>query len=187
MINLKEKIKKRLTNFIINAIFNVDDYTKAQLFYNLKKSQTLNRQKQFREKYSIDESFRFNGEDILFYGNGRIICGKYSYIGDYSTVQAHDDCQVEIGNNCSISHNVRIYTTTNIADQDLNNTEPKQKKHKDVIIKNGVWIGANVFINPGVVIGENAIVGANSVVTKSIEPNAIYGGVPAKLIKYKNY
>jgi maltose O-acetyltransferase len=35
---------------------------------------------------------------------------------------------------------------------------------------------------PGVTIGENAIVAAGSVVTKSVEPNTVVGGNPAKFI-----
>ena len=36
-------------------------------------------------------------------------------------------------------------------------------------------------------IGENSVIGANSVVTKDIPDNCIAGGVPAKIIKYKDY
>ena len=57
----------------------------------------------------------------------------------------------------------------------------------DIIIEGFVWIGANVFINPEVTIGKNSVIGANSVVTKNVIPNAIYGGVPAKLIRMKKY
>ena len=55
-----------------------------------------------------------------------------------------------------------------------------------MIIEDYAWIGANVFINPGVVIGKNSIVGANSVITKNVPMNAIFGGVPAKLIRMKS-
>lgn len=137
------------------------------------------------KKYSISNSFRFNGSFINFYGDGQIIANDNSYIGSYSTVQASDNCKVVIGKNTSISHNVRIYTESNFADQDFS-VEVKTKKYGDVVIGDFVWIGANVFINPGIRIGNNAVVGANSVVTKDIPSNAIYGGVPAKFIKNKN-
>ena len=54
-----------------------------------------------------------------------------------------------------------------------------------VIIGNDVWIGANVIILPGVNIGHGAVIAAGAVVTKDVEPYAIVGGVPAKLIKYR--
>lgn len=53
------------------------------------------------------------------------------------------------------------------------------------IIGNDVWIGANVTILNDVVIGDGAIVAAGAVVAKDVEPYAIVGGVPAKVIKYR--
>lgn len=52
-----------------------------------------------------------------------------------------------------------------------------------VEIGNDVWIGANVCILPGVKIGDGAIIATGAVVTKDVEPYAIVGGVPAKIIK----
>ena len=52
-----------------------------------------------------------------------------------------------------------------------------------VIIKDDVWIGANVKILPGVIIGEGSVIAAGAVVTKDVEPYSLYGGVPAKKIK----
>lgn len=139
---------------------------------------------QFRNKYDIDRTFRFNGKEIIFYGEGQIIINKNSYIGSYSTIQADKNQKIVIGKNCMISHNVRVYTSTAFADQDFNIKPLKQKKG-NVIIGNGVWIGANVFINPNVIIGDNSIIGANSVVTKDVVSNSIVGGIPAKIIRMK--
>ncbi len=50
-------------------------------------------------------------------------------------------------------------------------------------IGNDVWIGANVIILPGVTIGDGAILAAGAVVTKNVEPYAVVGGVPARIIK----
>jgi maltose O-acetyltransferase len=138
----------------------------------------------YKKKYKLNKDFRFNGNGIQFYGEGEIITGKNSYIGELSTVQATVGCKVIIGDNCQISHNVRIYTSSDVSDQDFSNQLRLEKKG-DVFIGDFVWIGANVFINPGITIGKNSIIGANSVVTKNIDPFTIVGGVPAKLIRRK--
>lgn len=53
----------------------------------------------------------------------------------------------------------------------------------DTVIGNDVWIGQNVTIIPGIKVGDGAIIAANSTVVKNVEPYAIVGGNPAKLIK----
>jgi len=57
---------------------------------------------------------------------------------------------------------------------------------KQVLIKEGCWIGANVIILPGVTIGKNSVIGAGSIVTKSIEDNVVAAGNPARVIKKIN-
>lgn len=166
--NYKESALKK---FIINEISsNAQDCSKS---YD-----------RYRNKYQLHEEFWFNGMFILFYGKGEIKAGAKSYIGDFSTAYAHEGNKIVIGKNVRVSHNVRIYTHSAIADQDFSK-ETLEIKTGDVIIEDYAWIGANVFINPGVRIGKNSVVGANSVVTKDIPDNTIYGGVPAKLIKRK--
>lgn len=51
-----------------------------------------------------------------------------------------------------------------------------------VTIENDVWIGTGVVILSGVTIHDGAVVGAGSVVTKDVEPYAIYVGNPAHKI-----
>lgn len=52
-----------------------------------------------------------------------------------------------------------------------------------IIIGNNVNIGMNSAIMPGVTIGDNSIIGFGSVVTKDVEPNSVYAGVPARKIE----
>lgn len=58
--------------------------------------------------------------------------------------------------------------------------------NKKVIIKDFVWIGANVTILPGVTINEGAIVSGGSVVTKDVTKYSIVGGNPAKELSKRN-
>lgn len=50
-------------------------------------------------------------------------------------------------------------------------------------IEDDVWIGANAVVLKGVTIGRGAIVAAGSVVTRSVGPYEIWGGVPARKLR----
>ena len=140
----------------------------------------------YREKYEIDRDFVFNGFDVRFIGDGEIICKGGTYLGMNSRISCNKGYKVEIGHNCAISHNIRIYTNTYDANTDFN-LKPRKKKYGDVTIGNGVWVGLNVVILPGITIGDNSVIGANSVVTRDIPANCISGGIPCRIIKEKSY
>ena len=63
------------------------------------------------------------------------------------------------------------------------NEDMKHRKCAPVVIEDNVFVGAKCIILKGVTIGENSIVGAGSVVTKSVPPNQIWAGNPAKFIR----
>jgi acetyltransferase-like isoleucine patch superfamily enzyme len=54
-----------------------------------------------------------------------------------------------------------------------------------VLIGNDVWIGANAVILPGVKIGDGAVIAAGAVVNSDVPACAIVGGVPARIIRYR--
>lgn len=180
MNKLKLLIKTRTKSFKYYFLTGV-----GLIFYKLNKLKNKIIYARFRAKYEIDPSFIFNGNDIDFYGHGRIIIGSNSYIGNRSSICAEKGQLVKIGTNCSISHNVRIYTVNKNPIDVINEKLPITHIKGDVIIGDNCWIGANVFINQNVSIGHNTVIGANSVVTKNFPSNVIIAGCPAKIIKSK--
>lgn len=138
----------------------------------------------YRARYTVDESFRFNGAGIQLIGAGLITLGPRSYVGELTTLQAASDCAITVGSDCAISHNVRVYTTSAVPDADIR-VGAAPSIHGSVAIGDGVWIGANVYVAPGISIGSNSVIGANSVVTKSVPDGEIWGGVPARRIRAK--
>lgn len=54
-----------------------------------------------------------------------------------------------------------------------------------VCIGNDVWIGDGASIMEGVRIADGTIIGAGALVVKDTKPYAVYGGVPARLIRYR--
>lgn len=95
--------------------------------------------------------------------------------------------KVIIGNDVMIGANVVI------ADNDFHSLGILDRKNgdkniiaKEVVIGDGVWIGADAYICKGVTIGENTVIGAKSVVTKSLPANCVAAGIPAKIVKVLN-
>jgi len=52
------------------------------------------------------------------------------------------------------------------------------------VVERGASIGANATILPGVTIGQRAMIGAGAVVTRSVPPNAVVAGNPARIRGY---
>lgn len=93
---------------------------------------------------------------------------------------------VEIGRYCHIAKGLTIFSSNH---NYMSNTYiPYDEKTilKPVLIKEFVWIGANVTIIPGIVIGEGAVIGSGAVITKNVPDYAIVGGNPAKVIKFRD-
>ena len=117
--------------------------------------------------------------------------GEFTY-GQPIVHRWDDKTKLKIGKFCSIGSNVQIFLggehhtewlTTYPFDVLMGEGQTKSKG--DVTIGNDVWIGNDVTILSGVTIGDGAVIGAGSVVTKNVPDFAIYGGAPAKFIRYR--
>lgn len=89
---------------------------------------------------------------------------------------------IEIGNHVTITEGVRFITHDGGV-WVLRSSHKNIDFIKPIKVGNNVFIGMNTLILPGVSIGNNTVVGAGTIVTKNLEGNAVYAGVPAKKIK----
>jgi len=112
------------------------------------------------------------------------VIGEQVYVGE--DVIIIDDLgetryNLRIGDRASISPRVTFVLHTQ---PNASRIAPYVNSHKgDITVEADAWIGTGSVILPHVTIGEGAVVGANSVVTRSVPPYTVVGGVPAEKIK----
>lgn len=119
----------------------------------------------------------------LFCRKGIIELGANTVVRDYTVIQALE--RVTIGDNCLIAPHCMITD----ANHNLDPTTPITQSGRTaspVTIGNNVWLAAGAKVMPGVTIGDNAVIAAGAVVTKDVPANAIVGGVPATILKYRS-
>ncbi|ERJ95886.1 maltose O-acetyltransferase domain protein [Selenomonas sp. oral taxon 892 str. F0426] len=104
-----------------------------------------------------------------------ISIGKNTAINRNVILDWRDD--VYIGNNVNISAEAAIYT----GGHRINSTDFAYYS-APVRIEDRVWIGTRAMIMPGVTIGEGAVILPGAVVTQSVPPFSLVGGVPGKVI-----
>lgn len=106
--------------------------------------------------------------DNVYVGKGTILVG-------YGGLTINDG--VIIGAGCKIT------TRNHIIDRNVGYRFSGYNE-SSVRIGSNVWLGYNVVILPGVCISEDSVVAAGAVVTKDVPAGQIWGGVPAKFIRY---
>nr|WP_233611014.1 sugar O-acetyltransferase [Lactococcus sp. S64] len=94
-----------------------------------------------------------------------------------------DTTDIYFGSNVTLGPRVQIYTTDHSHPSDIKRSKNSAIYLRQVVIEDNVFIGGGSIINAGVTIGKNSVVASGSVVTKSVLPNTLVGGVPAKVIR----
>lgn len=107
-------------------------------------------------------------------------CHNYLHIGSFTSIAKNCKVFLNEGN-----HKYQNCTTSpfGIDFNTFDRINPHSKG--DVYIGNDVHIGYGVTIMSGVNIGNGVVIAANSHIISDIPAYSIYGGNPAKLIKYR--
>jgi acetyltransferase-like isoleucine patch superfamily enzyme len=137
------------------ADYIVDRWQKAQLLG-------------FGEKSSI-----YDSSLVL----GSVSVGKSTWIGPFTVLDGSGG--LKIGDNCSISAGVQIYTHDTVEWATSGGVKPAV--HGAVSVGDHCYIGPNSVISKGVKIGNRCIIGANSFVNSDIPDGAKAWGTPAKV------
>ena len=109
-------------------------------------------------------------------------------IGPKATISALNAKFICKGN-CAIAEGFTVHTGNHarivgMFVTDITEVNKPDGYDQDVIVEQDCWIGSNVTLLSGVTIGRGTTVAAGAVVTKSMPPYCVCGGVPAKFIKF---
>lgn len=130
---------------------------------------------------SAEEGFQWGLP--LHLARGQVVAGRYSFIGAHCTASG----PLLVGDLCMISTHVRFPGHDHRIDVlgGATRLEFPKGDRPVTVLEADCWIGQGATIMEGVRIGRGAVVAAGSVVTRSVEPYAVVGGVPARLIRHR--
>jgi len=100
-------------------------------------------------------------------------------IGDRTGVNY--GASITAGSSVSIGADVSIAPYCVITD-----TVPGRGRAADavpVVIEDGCWLATRVVVGPGARIGRNSVITAGTHVTGTVEPDVVYGGAPARVLR----
>jgi hypothetical protein len=101
-------------------------------------------------------------------------------VGDRVTIKSG----VQLWDGLRIGDDVFIGPNASFTNDRFPRSKNKPVSFLETVIETGSSIGAGATILPGITIGSNAMVAAGAVVTRSVPPNAIVLGNPAKIVGY---
>lgn len=193
-------MKNNLHSFLFKLFFlisNISNYFKFKIF-----DITIGKET------SVKGFLFLKGKGTIRIGNNVTINSNYflNPIGgqSFTSIVSEKNAIVTIKNNVGISNsaiycaksitikeNVLIGGDCKIYDTDFHSIYLENRKAvpeigkqvSPVVINQGVFIGTGSIILKGVEIGENSVIAAGSVLSKSVPPNQVWGGNPAKFIK----
>ncbi|MDQ3060470.1 MAG: WxcM-like domain-containing protein [Pseudomonadota bacterium] len=101
-------------------------------------------------------------------------------IGDRVTVKSG----VQLWDGLRVGNDVLIGPNVSFANDGFTCSGKKLEKSFLTIVHDGALIGTGAVILPSLEIGRNAMVAAGAVVTRSVPPNAVVEGNPARIVGY---
>lgn len=115
---------------------------------------------------------------LLAQPGGTVLIGEHVFVASYCVVAA--STTVAIGDGSMLAEFVAI------RDHDHDPAyAPQSGRTLQAPVELGarVWVGAKASVGRGVTVGDDAVIAAHAFVSRSIPPDALAGGVPARVIR----
>jgi UDP-2-acetamido-3-amino-2,3-dideoxy-glucuronate N-acetyltransferase len=103
-----------------------------------------------------------------------------SLLGDRITIKSG----VQVWDGVTLEDDVFVGPNATFTNDPFPRSRQRPDEFPKTLVCRGASIGANATILPGLTIGRNAMVGAGAVVTRSVPPDAIVFGNPARVQGY---
>lgn len=108
--------------------------------------------------------------------------GTYFHSPKTTSIDLTRPSLITIGRNCVFGNYIELVTHDWVSSVFTNSGREMINSSGAIVIGNNVQLGRNIIVLKGVTIGGNCYIAAHSLVNKSIPPNSIAGGVPAKVL-----
>lgn len=120
------------------------------------------------------------GRKIAF--SSRVSLGDRSSIGDNTYMLG----KITIGRDVMMAANCALIASNHNTKRIDIPMNQQGGTDAEITIGNDIWIGYGVTILAGVHVADGAILASGAVVTKDVPAYAVVGGIPAKVIKFRN-
>lgn len=103
-------------------------------------------------------------------------------VGDDVTIK----CGVQLWDGITVESRVFIGPNVTFTNDRFPRSKHYPHTFERTVVQVGASIGANATILPGITVAAGAMIGAGAVVTRSVPPNAVVLGNPARIVGYTN-
>jgi acetyltransferase-like isoleucine patch superfamily enzyme len=136
----------------------------------------------------LGDNVKIGDRGVVLIANGAtIVIESDVHISGNSHLAAYGGGDISIGKNTLLGPNCIVISQNHGVDDISKPIKYQEVPGGCILIKENVWIAANVAVLPGAKINSGSVIGANAVVTKKseINENCIYAGNPVKFLRFR--
>lgn len=127
---------------------------------------------------TIGDNCEINDYSMIMTYGGHVVLGNHCSLNPFSIIYGHGG--VAVGNSVRIAAHCVLISANHNTPAEGEALHDSGVSSQGITIGTDVWLGSGVRVLDGVSIGDKSVVGAGGVVTRSVPPKSVVGGVPAR-------